>query len=332
MSEHLPTWVKLNKQSTKGQSVFLKSQLNGGRVANGPRLSGARQMLLLASLRNTCINHRFPDVKNNSERWLTARHTGLWVTAARWKAQGIAHTWKGLLNYMRRRWKSRSNVGQSQWAPKSISCTHNVLSSNRLWGGFPGRAVPGVLGWYQQVVVAVRIPRGEQDSPTVWTASTKLALSEGKPDVGIKSIFLLLTPDTVGQPSSRQESQDIVAHCLQNEMQPAKWLIFTDTSKAFDVNTDLILWVMINLEIKPKTLLWKLQNSLVRCPSRWRACCTSLQPWFWIPGTTEKAKPSNGSLWSQHWEAETGGSEGLAQAASPAESANSRFRKRPCLK
>lgn len=130
----------------------------------------------------------------------------------------------------------------------------------------------------------------------------------------------------------RKQSQDIAAHWLQNEMQPAKWLIFTNTSKAFDMNTGLILWVTVNLEIKPKTLLWKLQNSLVRCPSRWRACCTSLRPWFRIPGTTEKAKPSNHSLWSQHWEAETGGSEGLAQVASPAESASSRFMKRPCLK
>lgn len=143
----------------------------------------------------------------------------LWVTAARWRAQEIAHTWKGLLNYKRRRWKSRSNVGQSQWAPKSISCTHSVLSSTRLWAGFPGGAVPGDLGRYQQVVVAVRIPRREQDPPTVWTASTKLALSVGKPDAGIKSIIycwhlILWESDQV----DRNQSRDTAAHWLQNKM------------------------------------------------------------------------------------------------------------------
>lgn len=62
------TPVKLNKQTTKGQlSVFLKSQLNGGRVGNGTRFSGLWKMLHLTSPGNLWTNRSFSDVKNNFE-------------------------------------------------------------------------------------------------------------------------------------------------------------------------------------------------------------------------------------------------------------------------
>lgn len=158
---------------------------------------------------------------------------------------------------MCQRWKSRSNVGQPQWAPKSVSCIHSVLSSNKLWGGFPGRAVPGFLSWYQQVVVAVRNMKAADSKKRTGPTHSLKSFSQagilvGKYDGKIN--FLLLTPDAVEQQSHLQETVARYCHTLTTEWDVSSKMAGSLLTpwKAFDMNTTFILCVMMNPGIKPK--------------------------------------------------------------------------------